>query len=83
MFKNQIVKAVSVVCAVSDHFPGGQVADKIASRSHIVLLAGTEHEAHWQSEGVYNGMNLGAKAAARAAESLGFRAPLLCRAPAA
>ena len=77
------MKAIGVVSTICDDFARSQPGDEATGWRHIVLLAGAELEADRQSERVYDGMQLGAEAAARAAESLGFISPLLRRAPAA
>ena len=48
---------------VGDDLAGRQTADQIAGRRHVVLLAGSEHEADRQAERIDYGMDIGTKAA--------------------
>ena len=63
--------------AACKNLPGGWSADPIAGRGHVVLLPGTEQEAHRQAERIDYSVDFGAEPASGAAESLGLKAPLL------
>lgn len=80
---DELAQAVGIVGSVGDDLPGWQTPDQVAGRSHVILLAGSEGEAHRQAESIDYGMDLGSEAASRAAESLGLNAPLFTLAPAA
>lgn len=47
---DEIMQAVGVVGAISEHFVGWDAPDEIASGSHVVLLPGAEEEADRQSQ---------------------------------
>jgi hypothetical protein len=81
--EDRLVKTIGVIGAIGDDRSRGQAGDETTGGSHVILLARSDCEADRQAERIYDGMQLGAEAAARAAESLGFNAPLLRRAPAA
>lgn len=83
LIEDDVVQAIGVVGAIGDHLGGRQALDQITSWRHVVLLTGPDLETDRQAERVYDGVELGAEAAAGATESLGFRSPLLRRAPAA
>ena len=83
LLENEIVQAIGVVSLVGDDLAGFHAGNEIAGGSHVVLLAGTQYKADRQAQGVYDGVDLGSKAATRAPEGLSFRSPLLRRAPAA
>jgi len=73
--ENNVVEAIGIVGAIGDDLAEGEPGHELAGLRHVVLLTGTEFEANRQAESIYDGMKLGAEAAARAAESLGLRSP--------
>lgn len=83
LFDDEIVEAISIVGAVGEDLPDGKAPDQVAGGSHVVLLAGTEFEAHRQAERIDYGMDLGSEPASGTAKSLGLNAPLFTLAPAA
>ena len=80
---DQDAQAVGIIGAIGKNLLCGQSSDQVASRRHVVLLSGTEHEAHRQTKGIDYGVDFSAEPASGAAESLGLNAPLFTRAPAA
>ena len=83
LFEDQVMKVVGVVGAVGEDLLGGKPADQIAGRRHVVLLSGSQREAHRQAQRIYDGVDFGPEPASGATESLGLSAPLFVRAPAA
>ena len=83
LVENNVVQPIGIIGPVGDHLSCRQALDQVAGRCHIVLLARADLEAHGQAQRIYDNVEFGAKTPARAAESLGFRSPLLRRAPAA
>ena len=73
--EDNVVEAIGVVGAIGDDLTGGDPGHELAGRRHVILLTGSDFEANRQAESIYDGMKLGAEAAARAAESLGLRSP--------
>ncbi len=80
---DEIAQAVGIISPVCDDLLGVQTSDQIAGGSHVVLLAGTEREAHRQTERIDYDVDFGSEPTPRAAESLGLNAPLFTLAPAA
>lgn len=80
---DEFAQAVGIIGTVGKHLPGRQAPDQIARWSHVVLLAGAEHEAHRQAKRIDYGMDFGAEPASGATKSLGLNAPLFTLAPAA
>ncbi|GLQ54554.1 hypothetical protein GCM10010862_18130 [Devosia nitrariae] len=58
------MQAVGIVGAIGEDLARCQASDELASRCHVVLLAGSDLEADRQAERVYDSMDLGAEAAA-------------------
>lgn len=77
------MQSIGIISAVGDHLVRCNTFDQTAGWCHVILLTGADLEADRQAECIYDGMELGAEPTTRAAESLGFRSPLLRRAPAA
>ena len=80
---DDVAEPVGVIGTIGNDLFAAKALDQLASGRHVVLLTRSEFEADRQRQRVYDGMQFGAEAAARAAESLGFRSPFLRRAPAA
>ena len=82
-FGDAIDKVIGVVSLVADGGFGVETIDQVMSEGDIVALAGRSDQADRKAERLGSGVNLGAQAAARAAQALGIRPPLTLRAPAA
>ena len=78
-----LAEAVGVISPVGDDFFASQPVDQAQAGAMSFCCPGPRLEADRQAQRIDYGMEFGAEAAARAAESLGFRSPLLRRAPAA
>lgn len=78
-----LAQAVGVIGLVGEDLPGLQSVDQFLGGRHVVLLSGAEVEAHRQAQRIDYGMDFGAEPASRAAQGLGFLAPLFSGAPAA
>lgn len=80
---DEIVQTVGVIGPISQNLASRDAADQIAGGRHVVLLSGAELEANRQAQRIDYGMDFGAEPASRAAQGLGFLAPLFSGAPAA
>jgi hypothetical protein len=74
---------VGVISLVGDGGFGLDAVDKIVGEGDVVALTGRADQANGKAERLGGGMDLGAQAAARSAQTLGIRPPLTLRAPAA
>ena len=83
LIKDDVVERVGVVGSIGKHLLCRQSPDQFTSWCHVILLSGAELETNRQAQRIDYGMDLAAKSAARATESLGFRSPLFRRPPAA
>lgn len=77
------MQSIGIISAVGDHLACSKPLNQPTGRRHVILLTGADLEADRQAKCIYDGMELGAEPTTRAPESLGFRSPLLRRAPAA
>jgi hypothetical protein len=82
-FGDAIDKVIGIVSFVADGGIGVEAIDQVMSEGDIVALAGRANQADRKAERLGGGVNLGAQAAARPAQTLGIRPPLTLRAPAA
>lgn len=80
---DEVEEAVGIIGAVAQNQQRQQAAQQVAGGGHVVLLARPEGKAHRQAQRIDYGVDLGSKAAAGAAKSLGLRPPLFWRLPAA
>ena len=76
-------EVVGVVAPVGQHPAGAQALDQGRGPADVALLAGTGQQPHRIAKPVGAGVDLGAQAAARAAQALGMRPPFCRGAPAA
>ena len=74
---------VGIVGLVGQDVLGFEALDQLAGSDQVVFLARTAQKARWLAACVGGDVDLGAQAAARAAQTLGIRPPFLRRAPAA
>ena len=78
-----VVEVVGVIGAVGDDGVGRQAIDQVVGAGDVVLLPRSRQQPCRIAEGVGCGVQLGAQAAAGAAQALGMRPPFSRRAPAA
>jgi hypothetical protein len=74
---------IGVVAFVGDRSVCDEAFDQIMRKSNVVALSRRTDQAQRIAKRVTGGMDFGAQAAAGAAKTLGIRAPLSLRAPAA
>jgi hypothetical protein len=74
---------IGVVAFVGDRSICDEAFDQIMRKGDVVALPRRTDQAYWIAERVAGGMDFRAQAAAGAAKTLGIRAPLFRRAPAA
>lgn len=78
-----LVQVVGVASFVGDHDFRLEASDQLVAAGGIVALTWPEQQTHRVAERVRGRVNLGAQAAAGAAQSLSIRPPFAMRAPAA
>ena len=74
---------VGIISLVGDCCIGVDAVDQVMGKGDVVALPGRADQAQRKAEGFGGGVDLGAQAAARPAQTLGIRPPLTLRAPAA
>ena len=82
-FCHPVDEMIGVVSLVGDSGLGVDVIDQVVGKGDVVALAGRTNQAQGEAERLGSGVDLGTQAAARAAQTLGIRPPLILRAPAA
>lgn len=78
-----VAQMVGIIAFVGDGGVGLDALDELVGEGDVVALAGRADEADGIAQGIAGGMDLGAQAAAGAAQALGIRPPFIRRAPAA
>ena len=81
--EHRVVEVFGVVGGVGDDRSWGKALNEFGGPKDLALLTWSADQPRRVAKGVGGGMDLGAQAAARAAQPLGIRPPFSLRAPAA